>query len=265
MLENIWDQEWRKVVVDKTLLDIEMKSEIVRRVMSILEKEFGTLKNSNIAELGSGLGRVSLYLSLLGANTTLIDSSAVALEKAKELFQLYNKEPRIINIDLLKDDNELKKLKNKFDIAMSWGLVEHFVGNDRKKVFDLHFQLTRPGGICVISLPNRYCPPYQFFMKLSKFLGKWRSGIEVPFTKNEIKNLIKRNRVEDWSICTSSLIESINRCFLGILRRQLEKRALNKIANLLCIPDIKLGFLDRFGHALVVIAKKLIQDEMVRQ
>lgn len=256
MVDNIWDQGWRKVIVDKTLLDIEMKSEIVRRVVSILRKKFRSLEDIEVVELGSGLGRVSLCLSLHGANATLIDSSATALKKAKELFQMYNKEPKTMNIDLLKNDSELKKLKNKFDIAMSWGLVEHFVGNDRKRVFDLHFRLTRPGGICVVSLPNKYCPPYQLFMKISKSLGKWGSGLEVPFTKDEIKNLIKGNNVEDWSIYTSLLSESINRYLLVIPRHQLEKRGLNKIANLLYIPDIKLGFLDRFGHALVVVTKK---------
>lgn len=249
-----WDQLWDEVVIKKQLLEKEMELEGIKYIKYILLNEFETIEGINTIELGSGLGKASLGLSLHGTNATLVDNSMPALEKAVKLFNLFGKEPKILNADLLKLDNDTyDKVKNKFDICMSFGLAEHFYGDDRKKIIDLHFETLRSGGICIISVPNSYCPAYQIWMKTLKLLGKWDIGLEIPFTVRELKTISEGNDIAECNIWTTSFSNSINQF---LLKPFTKKIGFSSIYRFVHFPEIRMGFLDRFGYALVVIAKK---------
>lgn len=250
-----WDQIWGNVSIDNKLLENEMELEYVRYIKFKLFEEFKTLEGFSTIELGSGLGRVSLGLSLHGTDVTLVDNSMPALDKAKKLFNEFDKKPTILNYDLLKlaDNINDYELKNKYDICMSFGLLEHFIGSDRKKIIDVHFELLRPGGICIISVPNCYCPSYQLWMKFLKLIGKWKFGLELPYTKHELKKLINDIHITEYNIWTTSFLNSINHFSLEFFLRSV---GLGSVYNNIHFPEIRLGFIDEFGYALVLFAKK---------
>jgi hypothetical protein len=43
---------------------------------------------------------------------------------------------------------------HQFDVVSSFGLVEHFAGRDLDRLLHIHHELTRPGGLVVIEMPN---------------------------------------------------------------------------------------------------------------
>jgi hypothetical protein len=79
---------------------------------------------------------------------------------------------------------------------MSFGVNEHFEGRDRKKIMDEMIRITKNGGMVIIVVPNRMCFPYILGMGVRKMLGKWRFGMEIPYSKNEIKMLIRNTGVK---------------------------------------------------------------------
>ena len=65
---------------------------------------------------------------------------------------------------------------------MSFGLTEHFLGADRVNINKAHFQVLREGGISFISVPNKYNPPYIIYKYFSQLLGRWKVGMEIPYS-----------------------------------------------------------------------------------
>jgi len=141
----------------------------------------------NVAEVGCGSGTFSLSLNLLGAKTTLIDFDQDALNTAKQVFSLYKREADFIQADVSKAAPE--SLKNKFDLIISGGLAEHFVGEAREKCIAFHKDLLRAGGIAYIGVPNKLSPGYQIVKGFKTISGKWKVGVEKPFTYQELKKI----------------------------------------------------------------------------
>lgn len=150
---------------------------------------FGGFKGLRVIELGCGEGKVSLLFSLLGASTTLVDYSSKQLERARRVAEKFEVEPIIINDDIL---NLPHHHRERYDVSMSFGTAEHFFDDSRQKVFDIHFNLLKKGGLSIIWVPNRYGMLFCLGVFLRKVFQRPVCPIdEIPFTRKELFSIAK--------------------------------------------------------------------------
>ncbi len=250
-----WDNRWAKITngqLETIAREIDLVAKGKKRIRSylqnrsILEKEFGEIRNLNVIELGSGLGRDTLFFCLSGARATLVDESEIALEKATQLYSFFGIVPTCIKADVV-NLSEHEALFRKFDVAFSGGLVEHFVGQSRKKVIKLHLDLVIPGGLIMIGVPNRLSPLYSlphFFARLS---GRTRIG-ELPFSSRELRHQAKIMGARETKVFGQNLIYGINEWLLRPLGYPVDRFG---------IPDVQVPVLDSIlGFSLLLVAKR---------
>jgi 2-polyprenyl-3-methyl-5-hydroxy-6-metoxy-1,4-benzoquinol methylase len=166
-------------------------------------KYFGSFKGLEVIELGSGMGTQSLLMALKGAKVTLVDFSEVALRKAKELFKEFGLNPTCCKFDIFNLDSNFF---GKFDISMSFGTVEHFFPDlKRKQAIDIHYETLKEGGVSFISVPNKTCPQYRVWTWLVRMIGRKIS--EKPFDSHELIRYAKQAGYRYYETFGSSFFE----------------------------------------------------------
>lgn len=246
-----WDKLWLRSEASQKLVQKELKSSRFKLIRSILEGKFGSLSRLEVIEVGSGMGRGALALAISGARPTLLDYSEIALEKAARLFQLCGLKPRLVNCDVLQAGRQITE---KFDVCLSFGLAEHFSGEERWRVIAAHLNLIKKDGLVIISVPNRFCLPYL----VVKWIKKWQ---ETPFTRGELKDIAQKIGARDISVCGCNFIAFINDSIAGLLGM-----VVKKLKPVVLLPDVRLGFLDNyFGYALLLSASGSVSKVAERQ
>jgi len=182
---QVWDGLWRNVPSDSrddALIDRERMSPRWNYIRQLLTHEFGSIRGLRAIELGCGRGDLSVLLAEGGAEVTLLDSSERALELAKQRFDRLGLPGRFEQGDML----TLKKTPGQYDVAASLGVIEHFAGEARSEAIRAHFNVLRPGGMALISVPYRWCPPYRLWKAYLELRGWWPYGMEKPFGRREL-------------------------------------------------------------------------------
>lgn len=181
--EKVWDNLWEKSNLEISSYDIKKNQSTLswQLIEKSVLKKFKSFEGLNIIEVGAGIGSNALLFAKRGSNVTILDYSPKALERSKEIFEEHSLNAKFICADILKKN----KINKKFDIVMSFGLAEHFLNADRKRVLDFHFELINKDGLVLISVPNKLSPIYMIWMSLSKLFGRWKFGEEYPFTPRE--------------------------------------------------------------------------------
>jgi 2-polyprenyl-3-methyl-5-hydroxy-6-metoxy-1,4-benzoquinol methylase len=156
-------------------------------LVKIIRECYGSAAGIRSIEVGCGTGTLSLMLSLLGAEVTLMDIDDDALDAAKKAFSLYNCRGSFIKASIAESSPDT--LKGKFDIAASGGLIEHFTGPARENVIRRHAEFLRPGGLVYLSVPNMLSLPYWAVRAASTIAGEWDIETEVPFTPGELRRI----------------------------------------------------------------------------
>lgn len=129
---------------------------------SELNKFFPTGSKISLLELGCGSGCFIKYiLDLLSISK---DSLIFGLDWSKELGKLfssnlnslgyYNNNFELCN--LVDEDLSTTSHSSSFDLVVSGGLVEHFIGSSFEHVLNQHLHSLKPGGIAIVSLPNMH-------------------------------------------------------------------------------------------------------------
>jgi len=141
-----------------------------------------SFKGKRVLELGSGLGRLS-YLMLSGgaSHVTLVDSSRRAVEISRGLFSDIDKgRYSIIEGDLFSFDP-----KEKFDIVFSSGVIEHFKGDDRRRIVSRHIGLASSDALIIHPTDTLYA---LFFNNLPMAVSRY--GYQRSFSVKEIDGCI---------------------------------------------------------------------------
>jgi SAM-dependent methyltransferase len=202
-----WDEFWRRTTLsaddDARLILAESRSVRWRRLERLLERHGVRWQGLKTLELGSGRGQASLILALKGAQATLLDSSPQALESARRLFGHFGCQATYVEADIL---TGLAPFHQQFDLALSFGLAEHFRYPQRQQIITLHGSVVKPGGWVVIEVPNAYCLPYQWFKWLAQRTGHWKVGLEIPFTAGELIRCARAARLFPVQVISSSAI-----------------------------------------------------------
>jgi 2-polyprenyl-3-methyl-5-hydroxy-6-metoxy-1,4-benzoquinol methylase len=250
----IWDNFWIKykfgVKEDKRIIRQELSSVRWKKIEERIISKYGSLKGLNVVEIGSGRGEVSTLLALKGASITLIDYSDIALDRAKALLKNIGVTANFINADIM---DIPQNLFNGFDISMSFGLVEHFDYPLRRDIVKIHADLLKPDGISFIAVPNAYCIPYRFFMKLSQILGYSSEELEIPFSRSELNKIAVSAGFKSHEIIGSSFIRD---SFYFLFVRYISHLTKWKLMIDTSSFEIPLIFNDYFGYSLVLIGLK---------
>lgn len=241
--QKIWADQKTDLTVDKKRLKEEMATLRWRSVQGIIEEKLGNIKSLNTIEVGAGLGDFSIIFNWFGGKTTLADYSEEAIEKARARFKAHGLDAEYVLADMLDVD---KTLQNRFDVSFSLGLGEHFSGDERAKIIAAHAKVLRKGGLTFISVPYRYSPAYRIWMRSMIRHNSWSYGLEIPFSKKEIKRLAEASGLRTVGFVQSS--------FLGDWDRFFPKHRIKRIFN---NRLEKKSVLNNFGYALVYVGEKI--------
>jgi 2-polyprenyl-3-methyl-5-hydroxy-6-metoxy-1,4-benzoquinol methylase len=146
-------------------------------------------RNLKILGIGAGLGTYSALCAKNGAEVTVLDYSNESLLKSREFFNRNGLKATFISCDALNLDSEFF---GKYDISMSFGLTEHFNGEDRFKINKVHADVLRKGRILFISVPNKHNIPYRLNKYYMEKRGRWSVGDEYPYSRTELKKVGKK-------------------------------------------------------------------------
>lgn len=204
--KQVWTQVWNREFGQKeNWFDIERERASVRwrKIKDLVSRTFGSFSRLRVIEIGSGRGIYGLLMSLEGAQVTLLDQSELALQKAQELYSEWGQDFQACVGDVFQLPSDLI---GKFDIAMSFGLAEHFKPPKRFEVFQSHLKLLKAGGLLIASVPNSAFVPYRIGKFLLEAFRKWSFGLEIPFSRQELRATAKKLGLTHWQIIGSGLM-----------------------------------------------------------
>ena len=190
MDEKTQKEIWNPAGGDMTKegMDLRIKAAVSQRgwreVVRIFEKRGIPVSALKVAEVGSGSGTMALTFGLMGASVTLIDFNEKALERSRNIYEMYGCAARFLGKDCLEDPPA--ELINTFDLVMSIGLMEHFSGNNRKRGMEYHRLLAKKGGIVFLIVPNRRNLFYWLIRGIRTLTGTWTIDVEIPFSSSEL-------------------------------------------------------------------------------
>lgn len=202
---TVWDSYWEGSTVAEALARIEAESSSLRfrRITRALGDRLGTLAELDVVELGAGVGTTSIALARLGARITLIDESLPALAAARATLDAAGCAGEVVQADLFAPDIDRA---GRYDVAMSFGVAEHFRGDMRRETLAAHLRWVRPGGVAVVAVPNRLCPSYRVWKWWLERRGRWDFGYEEPFLPSELRRLARSVRGREVEVLGSSAI-----------------------------------------------------------
>jgi 2-polyprenyl-3-methyl-5-hydroxy-6-metoxy-1,4-benzoquinol methylase len=241
--ETAWDPQNSDIT--KTKMDERIKDftsylgwQHTVRLITKMGIPFNKLK---IAEVGCGTGTFSLIFGLLGASVTLIDFNQKVLERAKKIYSFYDCKTEVIKANCL--DIPPKEIAGTFDLVVSAGLAEHFIGKDRVKCIQYHKYLLKDGGVAFINVPNKLSPFYQWIRFFRKVTGTWEIDIEIPFSYIELNKIAKAIGFDSFYIkgnaplkrdlvdYSRGFISAVIDVFPDVLGRSIRKWKSDKIAH----------------------------------
>lgn len=246
---ELWDTLWQKTLLQKEQHSLIREENSIRwqRIEKKIQAKFGGFKGLRVIEIGAGIGTNALLFAKRGAKVTLLDYSKEAITKSKEFFKRNRCKADFVLADAL---NLPEKLKGKYDVAMSFGLAEHFKGRDRHQIISSHLDLTNKKGLILISVPNKHNIPYRINRFVRELAGFWEFGQENPFSRGEFLKIGELFKIKK--------IEFIGDSFLGSFKFVNPLAAIRKKYNLKAKPKKEKGsFLDAyFAYALVFLGEK---------
>jgi cyclopropane fatty-acyl-phospholipid synthase-like methyltransferase len=149
---------------------------------------YSNLKHDiKIMELGSGTGYNSYNLTkeFKVSKVTLVDSNKGALASSKKRFKEHK-------VELINDDVMKLKIKGKYDLVHSQGLIEHFQGNNLVKIIRVHADYVKKGGYLLLFYPTPTIT-YNAIRKVAELLKLWIFSDEIPLKSENVKNLVEKH------------------------------------------------------------------------
>lgn len=112
------------------------------------------IEKGKCIEYGCGRGNMSLFFANDGWDCTLVDNSKIVIDKAKEIFQKKGLKGNFLVNDILK-----KKIKKKYDVTFSIGLLEHIP--KLSLAVRNHIDVLRSGGVFLLYIVPENNPKVQ--------------------------------------------------------------------------------------------------------
>lgn len=246
-----WDEIWNSYDRKRYEYQLALEEHRVRwqRIQNYILEKFGSFTDLKCLEVGAGSGHYSMLFARKGAHVTLLDYSEKALAFCKNVFKdqcIPEDQVHFVHMNAL----DLKpELVGKFALSMSFGVAEHFEGNERKIIIKNHLKVLKYDGVAFISVPNAACIPFQIYQFL---MGQRKKGIieYLPYSKRELKHIAEECNIKKYDFVGSSYWETYS--LLSFYRR---KRGL--IRDISEIKREKISWLDKYlGREITFICAK---------
>ena len=237
-----WDAQWRVEPVDAGAANEEERTPRWQAQERIVRDRFGSFEGLRAIEIGAGRGLNALLYAKRGAQVTLLDMSPFVLGQARQIFDAHGVAVELVEGDVF---NLPEPVRDRFDVSMSFGLCEHFLGERRRRVVASHLETLRLGGVAMIGVPNRFSPAYRLWMGMLKARGSWPLGTEKPFSAAELAALARAAGGEPLEPAYGSLLATlvghgVNQALFKLGRRGLR------------LPQRRLPVADRLAYELLV-------------
>jgi len=149
---NPQSSDWNNFWTNRNRGQIGTISWSKRRIIEVIEP---FLKNKKTAlDAGCGSGFFSKYFCDFGLNTVSLDYSEKALEITRALTKGRS---RTVKGDLLNDPLD-KKIKERFDVIFSDGLLEHFTLCEQNQILGNLKSVLLTHGRIITFVPNKWSP-----------------------------------------------------------------------------------------------------------
>ncbi len=152
-----------------------------------------------VVEVGAGSGRDSVALARRGARVIVVDYVMSSLGVVRE-------QARAAAVGILcvcADGQRMPFRDQTFDLVFHQGLMEHF--RDPLPLVRENYRVLRPGGHCLIDVPQRY-HIYTAVKHVLIGLNRWFAGWETEFSPGELARLMRSAGFEirriggDWMV-----------------------------------------------------------------
>lgn len=213
---GLWNGLWAKPAsADEDLFRVYKEERLIRwqRIERIVLGRFGGFEDLSVIEIGAGVGTNAALMGKRGAKVSVLDYSPEALDRSARLFQRMGIPVNVIKRDVF---DLPETLTRSYDVSMSFGLAEHFLGDKRKAIIGIHLDLLKENGLSFVSIPNRYNPPYRLHKWITERTRAWSVGEEYPFSRAELRRICKELGVEEYGFLGDALWRS--KRFLNPLR-----------------------------------------------
>ncbi len=237
-----WERQWRATPLRVDTLDAEERTPRWRAQERIVGERFGGFDGLRAIEIGAGRGVNALLYARRGARVTLLDELELPLEQGRVLAAAAGVEVETVVADAFALPDELR---GAFDVSMSFGLCEHFLGERRLAIVCAHLDLLRRGGVAFVGVPNRHAPVYRLWMAILKWTRSWPFGTEEPYTEAELSRLAREAGGEPLAPAYGSFAGSVVNHGVNQLLFKLGRRGLP-------VPQLRVPGLDRLAYELLV-------------
>lgn len=149
--------------------------DLLKKVRQHIDPNF---KIKHALDFGCGVGRLVIPLAGIAERVTGIDVSDSMLNEAKQNCETYSRK----NVVLVKSDDSLTQLKDKYDFIHSFIVLQHIPVKRGKRIFEGLLAHLEDGGVCVIHFTYA---EYEISKKFASFIKAY-----VPFANN-VYNLYK--------------------------------------------------------------------------
>jgi SAM-dependent methyltransferase len=237
-----WGTQWEHEPLDLDAPAAEARTPRWRAQEELVRSRFGGFEQLRAIEIGAGRGLNALLYAQRGALVTLLDEIELPLEQARRLFEAngVEAEMRVGDAFDLPED-----LRGAFDVSMSFGLCEHFLGERRVAIVRAHLDVLRPGGLAFIGVPNRHGVVYRAWKKALTTTGSWPIGTEEPFTGHELAAIARAAGGEPLDASYGSFAASVVNHGVNQVLFKLGRRGLP-------LPQVRLPLADRLAYELLV-------------
>lgn len=175
-----WNNNWSKVQYPKAfdVNEQSLENYVNIQLHTFFKDLLKDTKQFSVLEIGCANSIWPIYFyQYFSANVYGIDYSEVGCEKSRSLLEHYKVPGKIYYADLFSPPSELLE---KFDLVVSFGVVEHF--KDTVHCLKSCAAFVKPGGLLLTLIPN--IPSIIGFIQ--KFVDRKVYDIHIPITKKKM-------------------------------------------------------------------------------